>query len=274
MTDAHGFNEMFFDSNENSLDYFKSRGYNLCAMARTNQEGPKNWSYRTDTYGDNEYMFFRCTDSIPSFEVSMGLDKSGKLKVHNIVPLDRDQIDAQQYNVLLDKFRKAIIDPYNQLAPSIFRLPIDGESNTELDGESNTEPNADEIAFEFFNDDLVAVKKSAISTLELITDGRQITFDRKEDTDFDFSYNIREYKIVLDVGDPSKFRMLSGKCDPIVRLMGKRDMTRIIIGKDSYGTVWPTNDDGEVTADQNPYQHDSKNGSELVLTFNSTELIC
>lgn len=198
MTDVNGFNELFFDANENALEYFKSRGYNLCSMARSNQEGPKNWSYRTDTYADNEYLFFRCTDSIPSFEVSMGRDKSGKLKVHNVVPLDRDQIDAQQYNVLLDKFRKAIIDPYNKLAPSIFRLPIEGESNTELDGESNTEPNADEIAFEFFNDDLVAVKKSAISTLELITDGNQISFDRKEDTDFDFSYNIREYKIVLD----------------------------------------------------------------------------
>ena len=269
MTDANGFNELFFDANDNALDYFKSRGYNLCSMAKSNQEGPKNWSYRTDTYGDNEYLFFRCTDSIPSFEVSMGRDKSGKLKVHNVVPLDRDQIDAQQYNVLLDKFRKAIIDPYNQLVPSIFRLKIEGESSTE----SNGEPNADEIAFEFYNDDMVAVKKSAILTLELITDGRQIAFDRKEDTDFYFSYNIREYKIVLDVDDQSKFRMLSGKCDPIDRLMGKHDLTSIIIGKDSYGTVWPTNDDGEVTADQNPYQHDSKNGSELVLKFNSTELL-
>ena len=267
MTDTNGFNEMFFDANEDSLEYFKSRGLNLCAMARSNQEGPKNWSYRTDTYGDNEYLFFRCTDSIPSFEVSMGRDRSGKLKVHNVVPLDRDQIDAQQYNVLLGKFRKAIIDPYNKSVPEIFSLKIDGESNAE--------PNADEIAFEFFNDDVVAVKKSAISTLELITDGRQIAFDRKEDTDFNFSYNIREYKIVLDVGNPSKFRMLSGKCNPIDRLMGKRDMTSIIIGKDYYGTVWPSNENGEVTVDQNPYQHDSsKKGSELVLKFNSTELIC
>lgn len=194
----------------------------------------------------------------------MGRDRSGKLKVHNVVPLDRDQIDARQYNELLDKFRKSIIDPYNKLAPA-FSLKIDGESDTK--------PNADEISFEFYNDDVVAVKKSAISTLELTTDGRQIAFDRKEDADFNFSYNIRDYKIVLDVSDSSKFRMLSGKCDPIIRLTGKHDLTSIIIGNESYGTVWPSNENGEVTVDQNPYQHDSKNGSELVLKFDSTEII-
>ena len=138
------FRELYFRGDSAQLQNFTSE-----IRKYTTSE----WEYgREDKYSSSWIYFDYLGNKVDNARVCISTGKyvlQGELKVTNIVPLEKNQLNIEEYNAVLQKFYEDIIVPYKA-------------SNHEI---SITEPSADEF------DPRTVISSKALKKLEAFCNG-------------------------------------------------------------------------------------------------------